>query len=244
MTNNPTFSRDKWNGASLQARYEHLDSIYIKHPAVKKILRYIERELETRQADGRTSGLMIIAPSGGGKSSLIQHLITLYPKVVSDEFTTCPVVAFTIPTMPSPKTMGSAFLKGMNDLLWGTGTAGGKLDRIRSLLVPVQTRLVLIDNFQDIPMRRKSRGVLNVATWVRDLCDINFGGLVIVLGTAEAAQVRDANEQVQRRIKARLTLPAFSAKTHEELFEFAKLLKQLEKHLLLPHRPVEKTRLR
>jgi len=82
-------------------------------------------------------------------------------------------------------------------------------------------------------MRRKSRGVLNVATWVRDLCDINFGGLVIVLGTAEAAQVRDANEQVQRRIKARLTLPAFSAKTHEELFEFAKLLKQLEKHLPL-----------
>ena len=225
--------RTRWNNASLKARYEHMDTIYIKHAAVKKILRYIERELEARRADGRTSGLLIIAPSGAGKSALIKNLIKNYPKIVTDEYRTCPVIAFTIPTMPTPKTMGAAFLKGMNDLLWNMGTAGGKLDRIRSLLVPAKTRLVLIDNFQDIPTRRKSRGVLNVATWVRDLCDINFGGLVIALGTAEAAQVRDANEQVQRRMKARLTLPVFSGDTHEEMVEFANLLKVFEKNLPL-----------
>jgi hypothetical protein len=74
---------------------------------------------------------------------------------------------------------------------------------------------------------------LNVATWVRDVCDINFGGVVVALGTAEAAQVRDANEQVQRRIKARLTLPVFSGETQVELREFAKLLRGLDKHLPL-----------
>jgi Cdc6-like AAA superfamily ATPase len=210
-----------------------MDTMYIKHGAVRKILNFIDRELVARQADGRTSGLLIIAPSGAGKTALIKHLINKFPKEVTEEYSTCPVVSFTVPTMPSPKTMGAAFLKGMGDVLWNTGTAGGKLDRIRSLLGQVQTKLVLIDNFQDIPTRRKTRGVLNVATWLRDLCDVNFGGLVIVLGTAEAAQVRDANEQVQRRIKARLTLPVFSAETKEELLEFARLLRGIEKNLPL-----------
>lgn len=232
-TNSETSSRSKWSSANLKARFEHLDHIYIKHPAVMKILTYIERELESRSADGRTTGLLIIAPSGAGKSALIKHLTSCYPKVVTDEYRTCPVIAFTVPTMPSPKTMGAAFLKAMDDVLWDTGTAGKKLDRIKSLLVPAKTRLVLIDNFQDIPTRRKSRGVLNVATWVRDVCDINFGGIVVALGTAEAAQVRDANEQVQRRIKARLTLPVFSGDTPDEILKFAKLLRGLDKNLPL-----------
>lgn len=226
-------SRSKWNSATLKMRFEHLDNIYIKHPAVMKILSYIRRELESRSADGRTSGLLIIAPSGAGKSALIKYLKSYYPQVVTDEYRTCPVIAFTVPTMPSPKTMGAAFLKAMDDVLWDRGTAGKKLDRITNLLIPAKARLVLIDNFQDIPTRRKSRGVLNVATWVRDVCDINFGGIVIALGTAEAAQVRDANEQVQRRIKARLSLPVFSGETSEEIREFAKLLRGLDKNLPL-----------
>lgn len=232
-TPNAADHRSKWNSASLKARFEHLDNIYIKHPAVVKILNYIQRELESRASDGRTSGLLVIAPSGAGKSALIKHLTSRFPKTVTDEYRTCPVIAFTVPTMPSPKTMGAAFLRAMNDVLWDRGTAGQKLDRINSLLVPAKTQLVLIDNFQDIPTRRKSRGVLNVATWVRDICDINFGGVVVALGTAEAAQVRDANEQVQRRIKARLTLPVFSGETEEEIREFARLLRGLDKNLPL-----------
>jgi energy-coupling factor transporter ATP-binding protein EcfA2 len=232
-TSTETPNRSRWNCASLKARFEHLDNIYIKHPAVVKILNYIERELESRSADGRTSGLLIIAPTGAGKSALIKHLAKCYPSEATEEYRTCPVIAFTVPTVPSPKTMGAAMLRAMDDILWDVGTAEKKLDRIKCLLVAAKTRLVLVDNFQDIPTRRKSRGVLNVATWVRDVCDINFGGLVVAMGTAEAAQVRDANEQIQRRIKARLTLPVFSGESPEEMREFAKLLRGLDKNMPL-----------
>jgi hypothetical protein len=129
--------------------------------------------------------------------------------------------------------MGAELLKAMDDVLWERGTASKKLDRISKVLTSAKTKLVLIDNFQDIPTRRKSRGILNVATWVRDICDINFGGIVVALGTAEATQVRDANEQVQRRIKARLTLPVFSGETQVQIREFARLLRGLDKNLPL-----------
>lgn len=226
-------NRGQWKLAALKFRYAHIDKLYYKHTAVVNILNYIKNETESRSADGRTSGLLIVAPSGAGKTALIKYLIGCYPSEVAVEYRTCPVVAFTVPTVPSPSTMGSAMLRSMDDVLWDRGTAEQKLDRIKRLLVLAKTRLVLIDNFQDIPTRRKSRGVLNVATWVRDVCDINFGGIVVVLGTVEACQVRDANEQVQRRIKARLTLPVFSGDTTKEMLEFAKLLRGLEKNLPL-----------
>jgi len=224
--------RRVWKEVSLQERIAYLEDIYVKHPAVQAILSYIERELEYRRADGKTTGLLIIAPSGAGKSALIKHLTRSYPKVETEESRTCPVVAFTVPTVPSPKTMGAALLRAMADILWDVGTAGKKFDRINKLLTPAKTRLILIDNFQDIPTRRKSRGILNVATWVRDLCDINFGGIVIALGTAESSKVRDANEQVQRRLKAKLSLPVFAGNSDDELKNFARLLKSIEK--LLP----------
>ncbi len=227
-----TLTREAWRGMSLPERLDHLENIYVKHPAVMNILSYVGRELEYRNADGKTSGLIIIAPSGAGKSALIKHLIRAYPKVETEESRTCPVIAFTVPTVPSSKTMGASLLKGMDDVLWDRGTAGRKFDRIGKLLGPAKTRLILIDNFQDIPTRRKSRGILNVATWVRDLCDINFGGIVIALGTAESLKVRDANEQVQRRLKAKLSLPVFAGGSDAELKEFAKLLKSIER--LLP----------
>lgn len=227
-----TVDRSAWRDAPLKERLAHLDNIYIKHPAVLSALSYIGRELEFRSADGKTSGLMIIAPSGAGKSALIKYLTRSYPKVETEESRTCPVIAFTVPTVPSPKTMGAALLKGMDDVLWDVGTAGKKFDRISKLLAPAKTRLILIDNFQDIPTRRKSRGILNVATWVRDLCDINFGGIVIAFGTTESLKVRDANEQVQRRLKAKLTLPVFAGDSEAELKVFARLLKSIEK--LLP----------
>jgi hypothetical protein len=236
MTQNmqkPNPERTRWLGAELKERSEHLDKLYIKHPSVRKILDYIDTELVSRAADGHTSGLLIISPSGAGKSALIKHLINRFPAVETDEFRTCPVVAFNVPPVPSPKTMGAGMLKAMGDVLWDTGTAEKKLDRIAVLLAAAKTKLVLIDNFQDIPMRRRSRGVLNVATWVRDICDINFGGIVIAIGTAEAAQVRDANEQVQRRIQARLNLPTFGGETRDDLINFSKLLKSFDHSLPL-----------
>lgn len=229
----PIAEKRQWQGASLVARLRYYDSIYVRHKDVIVILNYIERELVRRAGDRRTSGLLIIAPPGAGKSTLIKQLQNIYSPVVTDELTTCPVVAFKVPHAPTPKTMGAELLRALGDPRWNMGSATVKFDRAKLLLIEAGTKLVLIDDFQDVPLHRKSRGVQQVAAWLRDLCDIPFGGVVVALGTVDATKVRDGNEQIQRRMQARLDLPVFAGETKAELLKFAGLLKKIDEFLPL-----------
>lgn len=225
--------KQKWHGASLEVRLQYFDSIYVRYTEVKLILDYLERELVRRAADRRTSGLLVIAPPGAGKTTLIKQLLNLYPPVITDELTTRPVVAFKVPPAPTLKTMGAELLRALGDPRWDRDTASVKFDRAKLLLVEVGTKLILIDDFQDVPLHRKSRGVQQIAAWLRDLCDIPFGGVVVAVGTAEATMVRDGNPQIQRRMQARLDLPVFAGETKEELLKFAGLLKKIDEALPL-----------
>jgi hypothetical protein len=87
------------------------------------------------------------------------------------------------------------------------GTAKDLLERAIALCRKCGVKIIMIDDFQDIPARRV-RGMATIGDWVRQLIDA-VPALIIAMGTPSAEVVRDSNEQVQRRMQATARLSPF-----------------------------------
>lgn len=226
-------SRASWKGTTPASRVRALSRIYVEHEAVVALKRHIERELLVADARSKASATLIISPSGAGKTSFINHLKRLYPNAEETSRSIRPVAAFEVPEAASPGYMAAALLKALGDPLCDRGTAYNKKQRAFKLLEVCETRIVAIDNFHDITARRAHIGVKHVGDWVRDLCEVGIPMVVLAFGTAEAAVVRDSNEQLLRRMQARLELPVFGIEDAKRSAEFCRLLRTLDNNLPL-----------
>ena len=224
--------RERWRGQALQARLRALNAMFIVHRDVDRILRYIQLELPQCGGRGESIGALVIAPPGSGKSTLIDHLARVYPDETSRTLTKRRVVSFKVPKSPNPKAMGRALLKSLGDPAYDSGSAEKKMERITELLVKVETFVVTLDDFQDVPARRKIRGVRDVGDWIRELSEMkNWPGIFLAFGTEEAAIVRDSNPQLLRRMQARLELRPFSLSDAREIARFRALLDLIDDQL-------------
>ncbi len=226
-------TRQKWTGLGIADRLARLDGLYIVHDAANKILRHIQDELVHSKARGKSSGTLILADSGAGKSRFIKYLTEIYPDQKDAFGTTRRVVHFKVPSSPTPKQMGAAFLRALGDPLADRGNAEAKKNRIAQLLIQCKTLVVAIDDFQDVPARKKAIGVQAIADWMRDLMEMQFPGVVLAFGTNEAAIVRISNVQLKRRMPAVMELPIFEISTTDGQKKFRSLLQQIDEHLPL-----------
>ena len=170
----------------------------------------------------------MIAPSGAGKTTFIEYLGKKYPDVDTPSVRERPVVHFRVPSSPTPKQMGAAFLKALGDPLHKLGNAEDKKFRIGELLPRCKTQIIAIDDFQDVPARRGQLGVKAVGDWVWDLFEIKFTGTIMAFGTEAAAVVRDSNDQLGRRMMSRMDLPLFNVDTDKNRDKFRSLLRSVD----------------
>lgn len=226
-----SINRKQWVGQGLVPRLSALQAIFIEHDAVATLLKFVDRELTFCSARGKAVGALVIAPSGAGKSTFIDYLTSVYPDESTLELTVRRVVKMSIPKSPSPSSMGAALLKALRDPMPDAGNAQRKLERCETLLQATGVRIVAIDNFHDVPAQRGVQGVKDVGNWVRDLCELPFPGLIMAFGTEDAAIVRDSNDQLRRRMQARLELPLFSLEAGR-VAQYKALLKDID--LVLP----------
>lgn len=231
--NNQKIDKEAWRGATVQARLKHFSGQYIVHQSVQSILSSIEQELVCNEARGLATGILVLAESGAGKSSFIKYLMSQYPAKHEKEVTRRPMVAFKIPKTPNANSLGSALLKALGDPDYKSDTSDEKLDRIRVLLKACGTLIVAIDDFQDVPARRKTKGIQEVALWLRDLCEIEFPGVVLAMGIKSALVVRDYTVQLKRRMTIVHEIPLFDVATDEGLRKFKRVMKGLDKRLPL-----------
>jgi hypothetical protein len=217
--------RQQWKGKPLAARLNRIAKIFVEHAAVKELLAHIDAQLLIAGSRNKSTGTLVLAESGAGKSTFIKYLGKKYPDERTPEVRLRPLVHFKIPSSPTPKQMGASFLKALGDPLFRVGNAQDKKDRIAELLVTCKTRIIAIDDFQDVPARSGSHGVRDAGDWVRDICEMEeFQGTLLAFGTKEAAIVRDSNDQLGRRMMARMELPVFEIESAEGREAFRELL--------------------
>jgi type II secretory pathway predicted ATPase ExeA len=204
-----TRPQSSWRGESIEIRQRHMEhDMFVFHPDLVSCLQEIKRRARRAFGSGKGLALMILSPSGGGKTHLVKLLKKLLPDEDLETVTRVRVASFSVPPAPSPASMPKACLLGMGDPTWNVGNAGKAMERLLSLLQETDTRIIIIDNVHDIPERRGKKGIQQVGNWIRDLIE-KSKLLVVLLGTPAAEEIVLANPQLRRRNPAKLWMNYF-----------------------------------
>lgn len=220
-------SRETWRGAAVEDRQKFMaTSMHVSHPAFVRAAREIKRRMHRCKNEGQGAGVLVLAPSGAGKTHLCRILKRQWNDDVSAQITKVPVVKFDIPPKPTERAMGRAMLEAMGDPAWQKGTALDALDRIRVIVPKIGTRVILIDNVQDIPEKRLDAGIRQLGTWIRSVIEVS-GALVVLLGTPSARKIVYANSQLKRRMTKQLHIDYFYIDTPVDFAHFKHFLSKV-----------------
>jgi hypothetical protein len=115
----------------------------------------------------------------------------------------------------------------LGDPCWESGSAKKNRRRALELLSRCETWLLLIDNFHDIPERRRTPGVRVIGNWFRDFLD-EVHLVMVGLGLEAAEEVMLFNNQVHRRIMATKRIDYFTIDTAAHAKVWVQLLHDLD----------------
>jgi hypothetical protein len=220
-------NREKWRGLSADVRQQYMTNDFsVLHPEFVRVAYEIKRRMKRCMNEKAGAGMIVLAPSGTGKTHLCKFLKARWPNEHTETLTIVPVVWFTVPSRPTERSMSQALLQAMGCPLWNTGTTHVLTHRILTLIPTIGTRVILIDNVHDIPDRRSDSGIRHVGNWIRTLID-ECQTLVVLLGTPSALEIVRANSQLRRRATKQLQMDYFYIDTSGNFERFKKFLKML-----------------
>lgn len=203
-----------------------LRSAVVEHPAFVEVFDELAR-LHTRGREvGACESLLLVAQTGSGKTTVLQHYAARHPRSRHAGTTRVPVLLVATPPAPSVKTFAEAFLTALGDPLADRGTASWKTQRVVHYLRACGVELLFVDEFQHFHDGRRRTESHHVADWLKNL--INEIQIPVVLsGLPRAVSVVNANPQLRRRFSAPRYLRPFAFDTVAGQHEFRAVLKQL-----------------
>lgn len=225
--------KSTWAGVELSARAHYMANVMsVPYPAIVRVLGEIKRGVERCKSENRGAAMLVLAGSGCGKTHLINFIAKRSPPDHSGLVSLFPAVHFRIPSAPTQKGMGIQLLHALEQPKASVGSAQDLFNRGIHYLKAAQNRIIMIDDVQDIPERRKINGVLHVGNWIRDLID-ESRSLVVLFGTPAAKQVTEGNAQLKRRVPKQMVIRYFNINNNEAIRGFSRFLHELDKRLPL-----------
>lgn len=230
-TNHP--EKSTWVGVELSVRQHYMaNKMTVPYPAIVRVLGELKRGAERCKNEHRGSAMLVLAGSGCGKSHLINLIANLSPPDHSGNVSLFPVVHFRIPSAPTQKGLGIELLRALEQPKANMGSAQDLFNRSIHYLKVAQTRIIMIDDVQDIPERRSVGGVMQVGNWIRDLID-ESQCLVVLFGTPAAKQITEKNAQLKRRVPKQMVIRYFDIENDESVRVFSRFLREVDKRLPL-----------
>ena len=202
----------------------------IEHPrftfAVNEIARLHQRGLEAHDPQG----MLLVAQTGCGKSTVFEYYERLFPRGETKQATQIPVLRVSTPESPTVKSLAEAILFAMRDPAASKGTSVVKTNRIIHLFKECKVEILLIDEFQHFFDGRHAAESKRVSDWLKNLItSVNIP--VVLAGLPRAISVVNDNPQLRRRFGAPHYMQPFGFTTGLEQLEFRGVLKGIHSSL-------------
>lgn len=205
----------------------------IEHPKFTLAIREIARLHERGKEAGVAEGMLLVAQTGSGKTTVLQYYESRFPRIETTRGTRIPVLRVDTPESPTVKTLAEAILFAMGDPAAAKGTASAKTNRIIHFFKECGVELLFIDEFQHFFDGRRVTESKRVSDWLKNL--INKVGIPVILaGLPRSIAVVNANPQLRRRFGAPHYMKPFGFDNQEERLEFRGVLHGIQSRLPVP----------
>lgn len=189
--------------------------IRVLHPAYQSALIFVERTFDKFGRFEDPGGGRIIAKSGGGKTSIVQHMLEKHPAQDTPERLIMPVMA--IKTPPGAR-MGTFLDLMLSRCSFHLATSKirnyqdlpnhGKIENVIDALKRCQVRLILVDEFGHIGERKQGSQSKEITDTFKTIYnDTNIGQ--IFFGEENANLPFEQNEQFRTRLPGKIDLHLF-----------------------------------
>jgi hypothetical protein len=202
---------------------------WIGYPRVLSILQQME-EIFNHPKMHRMPNLAIIGETNNGKTMLLKTFYRRHAPTEEAylEHPTLPILMIQAPPEPSEGRLYADILTSLFSYAGARETADSKLQRIRMLLTNLETRMIILDEFQNTLAGSGSRlrRFLNGIKYLGNELSIP----IIVAGTPETLNVLQSDPQIANRFE-----PAFLQKWKLDE-DYLRLLATIEPRLGLKQR--------
>lgn len=220
-------------------RVPYVEQIRVVYPRWNDILTEIAACHVSQPYAAEPPCLLLLGPTGAGKSTLISSYAQRYPRVVTATSVSMPVVRAAIPVPATIKNMLEVLLRALGDPRAANGTIGGMTLRLVSYFKDCGVQLLILDELQHFYDKDNQRVLLMVSDWLKRFIKEETKVACVLVGLEEQAdQIVNANSQLARLFGDPYSLAPFQwdEAQPETVKEFRTFLMQLESLLPL-HEP-------
>lgn len=152
--------------------------------------------------------LFICGEEGSGKTTLLKQYIEKCAAIHGSNYADNVILHISVPYPVTLHGLVEAFLEQAGDSYPKQGTLNDKMNRIKKLIPPNRKKVILIDDFQNLIVRRTRRIKLNILDWFcYTLDDLNMP--FVLFGDLSANDVLNASPQLSTRVNLRRKLKPF-----------------------------------
>jgi energy-coupling factor transporter ATP-binding protein EcfA2 len=174
--------------------------------------------------------LVIVGPTGAGKTTLVTSYAQRFPPDNSGTTFRCPVLVAKILAPATVKTLATNLLFTLGDPLADKGSVGAKSVRLRGFFNDCGMEMLILDELQHIVDRDSDKVLQTVSNWLKDLIKDTKVATVLVGLQGEAERVVRTNPQLNGLFRPPLVLDPFTWDDADPatIKEFRKLLRELD----------------
>jgi Bacterial TniB protein len=202
----------------------------IEHTKFTKAIREIARVHQRGQEAGITEGMLLVAQTGSGKTTVLEYYERGFPRAFKDGVTRIRVLRVNTPESPSVKDLAEAILCALGDPAAAKGTAAAKTRRICHFFSVCGVELLLVDEFQHFFDGTRVAESRRISNWLK-LLMIQVRVPVVLAGLPRSIQVVNLNPQLRRRFAAPYYMEPFAFGTKEEQTELRGVLLGIQQGL-------------
>lgn len=236
FSNLPSLSREELLLLPGPKRLPYVEQIRVVYPRWEAILNEIKRCYERQPYAAEPPCLLMLGPTGAGKSSLLNSYVQQYPFTKTEHGFIAPVLYAAIPSPATVKNLLTELLAALGDPRAAYGTIGGMTLRLKELIRDCKVQLIILDELQHFVDQESQKILLNVSNWLKKFIKDTKVACVLTGLQGEAEQVVNSNPQLARLFGDPQMLNPFKwdEAQPESVKEFRTFLAQLEQ--LLPLR--------
>lgn len=205
----------------------------VPHRRYKDALFHIAELHLRRRKHGVGAGLLFMAPSGAGKSTVGRAYHASFPRQHESERTYVPVLLVTVPSSPTARSLAGAILEALGFKKLHRGSAPEKTAVIHELFAKCGVEMLILDEAQHLFYPPTVAAFRDLTDWLKNFLE-ESKVCMVACGLPAAEMVVNSNEQLRRRFSERLRLTPFSFNDEDDFREFRGILKTFEAKLPIP----------